>query len=157
MKTRGRIRWNANRPISRFPSPPDPVPRHLPQSHQFTQSPPHGTVDVVTDVVGGPLFRSLINLLRPEGRYITAGAFAGAVAEMYLRTICLKHLEVRGSSHGTRSAFRLLHDHIEFGRIRPNLFATDPLSAFHRAQTDFMSRGHVDKLVVMPDWFHVPA
>ncbi len=118
---------------------------------------PDGTVDVVADVVGGPLFRSLINLLRPEGRYITAGAFGGAVVEMDLRTIYLKHLEIHGSSQGTRAAFRRLHGYIESGKIRPSLFATYPLSSFHRAQTDFMSKGHVGKLVVMPDRFHVPA
>lgn len=118
---------------------------------------PAGTVDVVADVVGGPLFRSLINLLRPEGRYITAGAFGGAVVEMDLRTIYLKHLEIHGSSQGTRAAFRRLHGYIESGKIRPSLFATYPLSGFHRAQTDFMSKGHVGKLVVMPDRFHVPT
>lgn len=118
---------------------------------------PDGTVDVVADVVGGPLFRSLINLLRPEGRYITAGAFGGAVVEMDLRTIYLKHLEIHGSSQGTRAAFRRLHGHIESGRIRPSLFATYPLSDFHRAQSDFMSKDHVGKLVVMPDRFHVSA
>ncbi len=111
-------------------------------------------VDVVADVVGGPLFRPLINLLRPEGRYITAGAFGGAVVEMDLRTVYLKHLEIHGSSQGTRAAFRRLHGYIESGTIQPRLFATYALSDFHRAQTEFMTRGHIGKLVVIPDRFH---
>ena len=35
----------------------------------------------------------------------------------------------------------------------PNLFATYPLSEFHRAQTDFMAKKYIGKLVVMPDRF----
>jgi NADPH:quinone reductase-like Zn-dependent oxidoreductase len=30
-------------------------------------------IDVVADVVAGAMFKDLINLLRPEGRYTTAG------------------------------------------------------------------------------------
>ena len=57
-------------------------------------------VDVVADVVAGPLFKDLINLLRPEGRYTTAGAFAGSIVELDLRTVYLKHLQIHGSSAG---------------------------------------------------------
>jgi NADPH:quinone reductase-like Zn-dependent oxidoreductase len=114
-------------------------------------------LDVVADVVAGPLFKDLINLLRPEGRYTTAGAFAGAMVELDLRTIYLKHLEIHGSSQGTRQAFRRLVGYIESGKLEANLFATYPLSEFHRAQTDFMAKTYVGKLVVMPDRFHHPA
>ena len=113
-------------------------------------------LDVVADVVAGPLFKDLINLLRPEGRYTTAGAFAGAMVELDLRTIYLKHLEIHGSSQGTRQAFRRLIGYIESGKLEANLFATYPLSEFHRAQTDFMAKTYVGKLVVMPDRFHHP-
>ena len=111
-------------------------------------------IDVVADVVAGPLFKSLINLLRPEGRYTTAGAFAGAMVELDLRTIYLKHLEIHGSSQGTRRAFERLHGYIEDGRISANLYATYPLSEFQRAQRDFVAKGYVGKLVVMPDRFY---
>ena len=114
-------------------------------------------IDVVADVVAGPLFKDLINLLRPEGRYTTAGAFAGAMVELDLRTIYLKHLQIHGSSQGTRQAFARLVKYIEAGKISANLFATYPLSEFHRAQTDFMAKGYVGKLVVMPDRFYAPV
>lgn len=114
-------------------------------------------IDVVADVVAGPLFKDLINLLRPEGRYTTAGAFAGAVVELDLRTVYLKHLQLHGSSQGTRAAFARLLGYIESGAVSANLFATYPLSEFHRAQRDFMAKGYVGKLVVMPDRFHAPA
>ena len=114
-------------------------------------------VDVVADVVAGALFRDLINLLRAEGRYTTAGAFAGPVVELDLRTVYLKHLQLHGSSQGTRAAFARLLGYIESGAVTANLFATYPLSEFHRAQTDFMAKGYVGKLVVMPDRFYRPV
>jgi len=116
-------------------------------------------IDVVADVVAGPLFKDLINLLRPEGRYTTAGAFGGAVVELDLRTVYLKHLQIHGSSQGTRAAFLRLLGYIEAGKISANLFATYPLSEFHRAQRDFIAKRYVGKLVIMPDRFYqaVPA
>ena len=86
----------------------------------------------------------------------SAGAFAGALVELDLRTVYLKHLEIHGSSQGTRAAFARLVSYIESGAIRPNLFATYPLSEFHRAQTDFMAKGYVGKLVVVPDRYYSP-
>jgi NADPH:quinone reductase-like Zn-dependent oxidoreductase len=111
-------------------------------------------IDVVADVVAGPLFKDLINLLRPEGRYTTAGAFGGAVVELDLRTVYLKHLQIHGSSQGTRAAFLRLLGYIEAGEVSANLFATYPLSEFHRAQRDFIAKRYVGKLVVMPDRFY---
>ena len=99
----------------------------------------------------------LINLLRPEGRYTTAGAFAGAMVELDLRTIYLKHLQIHGSSQGTRQAFARLVDYIESGKLSANLHATYRLSDFHRAQTDFMAKTYSGKLVVMPDRFYTPV
>ena len=114
-------------------------------------------IDVVADVVAGPLFKDLINLLRPEGRYTTAGAFAGAVVELDLRTLYLKHLQLHGSSQGTRQAFARLVNYIESGKLDANLHATYPLSEFHRAQTDFIAKNYIGKLVVMPDRFYTPV
>ena len=110
-------------------------------------------IDVVADVVAGPLFKDLINILRPEGRYATAGAFAGPVVELDLRTVYLKHLEIHGSSQGTRAAFANLLGYIIQGKVQPNLFATYKLSELHKAQTEFMTKTHIGKLVVMPDEF----
>lgn len=114
-------------------------------------------IDVVADVVAGPLFRDLINLLRPEGRYTTAGAFGGAIVELDLRTVYLKHLQIHGSSQGTAAAFLRLLGYIENGIISANLFATYPLSEFQRAQQDFIAKNYVGKLVVMPDRFYEAA
>ena len=108
-------------------------------------------IDVVADVVAGPLFKDLINLLRPEGRYTTAGAIGGAVVELDLRTVYLKHLQIHGSSQGTRTAFRRLVRYLEEGRIKPLLWQTYPLSRIGEAQTEFMAKHHIGKIVMQPD------
>lgn len=108
-------------------------------------------IDVVADLVAGPLFNDLLRLLRPEGRYVTAGAIAGPVVQLDLRTLYLKHLQLHGSSQGTRGAFRRLVRYIETGKLKALLAGTYRLSDFHKAQSDFMAKGFVGKLVVVPD------
>ena len=63
-------------------------------------------IDAVADLVAGPMFADLINLIRPEGRYTTAGAIGGPLVTLDLRTVYLKHLTLHGSSQGTRAAFQ---------------------------------------------------
>lgn len=113
--------------------------------------------DVVADVVAGPLFKDLINALRPEGRYTTAGAIAGPIVELDLRTLYLKHLQIHGSSQGTRTAFVRLVRYILEGRVRPLLWQTYPLSRIHEAQRAFMAKGFIGKLVMQPDRRWTPA
>ena len=116
-------------------------------------------IDVVADLVAGPLFPDLLQVLRPEGRYVCAGAMGGAVVPFDVRTMYLKHLELHGSSQGTRAAFRRLVGYIEAGKIRALLGGLYRLSDFHKAQSDFMAKGFVGKLVVVPDaqWDRVNA
>ncbi|TGG91169.1 Zn-dependent oxidoreductase [Natronospirillum operosum] len=108
-------------------------------------------IDVVADLVAGSMFNDLLRILKPEGRYSTAGAIGGAVVELDLRTMYLKQLELHGSSQGTRTSFRRLVDYIQEGRIKPLLDRTFKLSDFHRAQETFMSKTYIGKLVVVPD------
>jgi len=116
-------------------------------------------IDVVADLVAGPMFNDLLRILRPEGRYTTAGAIAGPVVQLDLRTMYLKHLELHGSSQGTRGAFRRLVRYIEEKKIVSLLDRTYPLSKFHEAQKDFVNKTFVGKLVVVPDrhWDSVGA
>lgn len=108
-------------------------------------------VDVVADLVAGPMFNDLLRILRPEGRYTTSGAIAGPVVQLDLRTMYLKHLELHGSSQGTRTAFRRLVRYIEQRKLRALLHGTYPLSDFHRAQEAFMSKDFIGKLAIVPD------
>ena len=118
---------------------------------QVTEATGGEPVDVVADLVAGDMFNDLLRILRPEGRYTTAGAIAGPVVQLDLRTMYLKHLELHGSSQGTRTAFRRLVGYIEDGKINPVLAGTYPLSRFREAQTAFMSKQFVGNIVVVPD------
>ena len=97
------------------------------------------------------MFNDLLSILRPEGRYTTAGAIAGPVVQLDLRTMYLKQLQLHGSSQGTRRDFRRLVTYIEQRKIRPVVGGVYQLSDFHRAQNEFMSKNFVGKLVVVPD------
>jgi NADPH:quinone reductase-like Zn-dependent oxidoreductase len=108
-------------------------------------------IDVVADLIGGSMFNDLLRILRPEGRYTTAGAIAGPVVQLDLRTMYLKQLQLNGSSQGTRGDFRRIVRYIEEKKIRPLVGGVYPLSEFNRAQADFMAKGFVGKLVVVPD------
>lgn len=110
-----------------------------------------GPIDVVADLVAGSMFNDLLRILRPEGRYTTAGAIGGPVVQLDLRTVYLKHLELHGSSQGTRTAFRRLVRYIESGQIRPLLDRTFRLSELHQAQRAFLEKAYIGKLVVVPD------
>lgn len=109
------------------------------------------SIDIVADLVAGPMFNDLLRVLRPEGRYTTAGAIAGPVVELDLRTMYLNHLQLNGSSQGTRDAFRRVLRYVEEGKIRPLLQRTYRLSDFHAAQQAFIDKNHVGNLVVVPD------
>lgn len=116
-----------------------------------TMLPDGAEIDVVADLVGGPLFNDLLRVLRPEGRYTTAGAIAGPVVQLDLRTMYLKHLQLHGSSQGTRAAFGRVLEHVLAGRIRPLVGAVHRLSDFHDAQAQFVAKDFIGNIVVVPD------
>jgi NADPH:quinone reductase-like Zn-dependent oxidoreductase len=106
-------------------------------------------IDVVADVVGGDAFADLLSVLRPMGRYVTAGAIAGPMVRLDLRTLYLKQLELIGSTMGTHEEFASLVEHIASGRIKPLLARTYPLSDIRQAQRDFMNKNFFGKLVLI--------
>ena len=108
-------------------------------------------IDVVADVVGGDLFADLLNVLRPTGRYVTAGAIAGPVVRLDLRTLYLKQLELIGSTMGTHEEFASLVEQLASGRIKPLLARTYPLSDLRQAQRDFITKNFFGKLVLIPN------
>ena len=60
-----------------------------------------GAPAVVADVVGGGMFAPLFESLAPGGRFVTAGAIAGASVTLNLRQLYLPHRELIGSTMGT--------------------------------------------------------
>lgn len=103
---------------------------------------------VVADVVGGPLFPDLLDLLAPFGRYVVAGAIAGPLVQTDLRTVYLKQLQLIGSSMAAHEEFTALVDLIRAGSLKPLLARAYPLDQLRKAQEDFRMKDFVGKLVV---------
>lgn len=107
-------------------------------------------VDAAADVVGGPAFRDLLALLRPGGRYVTAGAIGGPVVPFDLRTLYLKKLTFYGVSIGYPKHFEAVLGHIRAGKLKPLLAKTYPLAKFREAQELFISKDFFGNIVVTP-------
>jgi NADPH:quinone reductase-like Zn-dependent oxidoreductase len=109
----------------------------------------HDTVDVVIDVVGGPGFPVLLNVLRRGGRYAVAGAIGGAKVVLDLRTLYLKDLRLLGCTLTDVSVFANLVRYLEAGEVSPVVAQTYPLSAIAQAQREFLEKQHTGKLVLV--------
>ncbi len=106
--------------------------------------------DVVVDLVVGPGWPALLELLRTGGRYATAGAIAGPLVELDLRTLYLKDLSFFGCTYQPRVVFEHLIGYIERGEIRSLVAKTYPLKDIVAAQEDFIAKRYVGKLVLVP-------
>jgi NADPH:quinone reductase-like Zn-dependent oxidoreductase len=107
-------------------------------------------VDVVIDMVGGPQFPALLELLRPGGRYAVAGAIAGAMVRLDLRTVYLKDLRLIGCTILEPEVFANLVRYIEAGEIRPVVARTYLMSEIAAAQREFLEKRHTGKIVLVP-------
>ncbi|MDE0522559.1 MAG: alcohol dehydrogenase family protein [Boseongicola sp.] len=108
------------------------------------------TVSVVADIVGGPTWPSLIDILERGGRYTCSGAIAGPIVEFDLRTFYLNDLTFTGSTVIGEDVMPELVRLIDAGKVRPNLAATWPLEELHAAQAAFIAKKHVGNIVVTP-------
>ena len=108
------------------------------------------SVDVVIDVVGGAQFDQLLGLLRRGGRYGVAGAIAGPVVALDLRTLYLKDMRLIGCTVLEHGVFANLIGYIERGEIKPLVAATYPLAEIVAAQSAFLAKAHVGKIVLLP-------
>jgi len=109
---------------------------------------PGGEIEVVADIVGGPAFPSLLDLLARGGRYVTSGAIAGPLVELDLRILYLKDLELLGATVMPFGIFEDLVGYIERGEIEPLLAKTFPLEDLCEAQTAFLEKRHVGNIVI---------
>ena len=110
-----------------------------------------GSVDVVVDLVGGPQWPQLLEVLRRGGRYAVAGAIGGPIAEIDLRTLYLKDLTLLGCTFQEDEVFENLIGYIERDEFRPVVSRVYPLAEIAAAQEDFLSKAHIGKLVLVPE------
>lgn len=105
-------------------------------------------ITVVADVVGGPYWPTLIDILERGGRYTCSGAIAGPMVELDLRTFYLRDLTFTGSTVIDPEVMQRLVQYIEGGEIKPALAATYSLEDLREAQSAFIEKRHAGNIVV---------
>jgi len=109
-----------------------------------------GSIDVALDVVAGPGFGALLDVLRIGGTYVTVGAIAGPIVELDVRTLYLHDLTLMGCTFQPDVVFENLVSYVEANEIRPLVAATYPLHQIAEAQRRFLRKEFVGKLVLIP-------
>lgn len=109
-----------------------------------------GAVDVAVDLVVGEQWPQLIELLTRGGRYATAGAIAGPLVELDVRTLYLRDLTFFGCTFQEDVVFDNVVRYIEQGRIRPFVAREYSLADIVQAQEDFIAKKYAGKLVLVP-------
>jgi len=109
------------------------------------------SIDVVVDLVAGPKWTELLDVLRPGGRYAVSGAIGGPMVELDVRTLYLKDLSFFGCTVLEPEVFANLVRYIEKGSIVPLVAECFPLERIRDAQNAFMSKEHIGKIVLTVD------
>jgi NADPH:quinone reductase-like Zn-dependent oxidoreductase len=105
-------------------------------------------IDVVVDLVAGPTFSELLDVLKKGGRYAVAGAIAGPIVELDVRTLYLKDLSFFGCTFQDDVVFSNLVSYIERGEIRPLIGKVFELKDIVAAQKHFLIKATCGKLVL---------
>jgi NADPH:quinone reductase-like Zn-dependent oxidoreductase len=106
------------------------------------------SVDVVIDLVAGGQWPDLLDVLKPFGRYAVAGAIAGPLVELDVRTLYLKDLSLFGCTVLDENVFSNLVNRIEAEEISPVISDFFSLGEIVRAQKQFETKQHIGKLVI---------
>lgn len=112
------------------------------------QVPGSNHIDVVIDLVAGDKWPQYLEILRPGGRYAVAGAIAGPLVELDVRTLYLKDLSLFGCTVLEPEVFNRLIRYIEQGAIKPVVAQSFSLEEICDAQTLFLKKQHVGKIVL---------
>ena len=104
------------------------------------------SIDVVVDLVAGPNWQSMLNVLKNGGRYIVSGAIAGPIVELDIRTLYLNDITLIGATYQDKICFENLINYIESGRITPLVAKIFPLKKIKEAQEMFLETNSLGKL-----------
>lgn len=124
--------------------------RVIPRGESLVEALGAGSMTVAIDLVVGEQWHELIELLATGGRYATAGAIAGPLVELDVRTLYLKDLTFYGCTFQEDAVFDNVVRAIEHGRVRPFVARTYPLAEIRQAQEDFVAKRYPGKLVLIP-------
>lgn len=115
-------------------------------------------VDVVWDPVGGAVLEQSLRCMAPEGRLLVVGFASGAIPQLAVNRLLLRHLDVAGVNYGGMLAFdsafaqpaaRELFEWVARGVIVPVPGERYALADGARALEDFAARRVVGKPVLI--------
>jgi len=105
-------------------------------------------IDAVIDLVAGDQWPQYLEVLRIGGRYAVSGAIAGPLVQLDVRTLYLKDLALLGCTVLEPEVFKNLVHCIENKVISPIVARTFDLEKINKAQTMFMAKKYVGKIVL---------
>jgi len=114
----------------------------------LTVAPGPNSVDAVIDLVAGDKWPQYLEVLRPGGCYAVAGAIAGPLVELDVRTLYLKDLSLFGCTVLEAEVFKNLIKRIEQREIKPVVARLFSLEEIRDAQALFLEKKHVGKIVL---------
>ncbi|MEH6355145.1 MAG: zinc-binding dehydrogenase [Marinobacter sp.] len=120
----------------------------IPRGQSLLEALDKDSVQVVVDLVAGPQWPDLLEVLCRVGRYVVSGAIAGPIVKLDVRTLYLKDLSFFGSTWQPRSVFEHLIGYIERNEIQPLVAKTYALRDVVHAQEDFMAKRFSGKLAI---------
>lgn len=107
-----------------------------------------GGVHILADIVGGEMFTELLGTVVRGGHCVVAGAAAGPLVTIDLRTLYLRDLTVHGATMVPDGVFADLVGYIERSEIKPVVAASFSLQHMALAQETFQQGRHVGAIVV---------
>lgn len=106
------------------------------------------SIDVAVDLVAGSKWPELLDVLKSKGRYAVAGAVAGPIVDLDVRTLYLKDLSFFGCTVLEPEVFGNLVRLIETGAIEPLVASVFPLKEINAAQAAFADKAYTGKIVL---------
>lgn len=108
-------------------------------------------VDLVIDNVGGPAWSVSLDAAARGGRIVTCGATAGDEPPARIRRIFWKHLDVLGSTMGSRRDFEAVLRAVEDRTLEPLVDSVFPLREAAAALDRLEGGEHFGKIVLRVD------
>lgn len=108
------------------------------------------SITVIVDLVAGSSWSAFLPLLKRGGRYVVAGAIAGPIVEMDVRTLYLKDLSLYGCAAQEDVVFENIVNYLKKGLLKPTVAKVFPLREIVDAQKMFIEKSFVGKIVLCP-------
>lgn len=106
--------------------------------------------DIVVEHVGPAVFDAALKSLRTGGRLVTCGATTGPTAEVDLRYIFSRQLQVLGSKMGTQAEMRRVARLVGEGKLKPVVDRSFPLAEARQAHEYLAGKRQFGKVLLTP-------